>query len=171
MQQIHWFYLRVFKDVMRFVTLRDDCNTLLHMVPQQYLGEHQHHWQRNTHTHTHTYSSLDHTDLCRAASVLLGYIGYNWIIQELVWIGLSSEPEDREDNKTGKGFLIFLNSRLRWVVIIHFLKSHCSIFLSTDTAVHFSLFFWDIREPTYHLHSIVLIFFCMKYGFHQTTSY
>lgn len=33
-------HLCVFKDVMRLVTLRYDCDTLLHMVPQQYLGKH-----------------------------------------------------------------------------------------------------------------------------------
>lgn len=34
------FYLCILEDVMRFVTLWYDCNALLHMVSQQYLGEH-----------------------------------------------------------------------------------------------------------------------------------
>lgn len=32
-------YLCVFKDVVRLFTLGDDCNTLLHVVPQQDLRQ------------------------------------------------------------------------------------------------------------------------------------
>lgn len=43
-------YLCVFENVMRPLTLRDDSNTLLHMVPQQHLGEHHcyRQWTYNT---------------------------------------------------------------------------------------------------------------------------
>lgn len=43
-------------------------------------------------THTHTDSTLTHTDLCRALSVLLGYICYHGVLQERMWISVSSEP-------------------------------------------------------------------------------
>lgn len=85
-------HLCVFKDVMRLVTLRYDCNTLLHMVPQQYLGKHICYSKQYTCTHL----QYTHTDLCRALSVLLGYICNNGVLQELIWITVSSEP------KTGK---------------------------------------------------------------------
>ena len=42
MKSVH---LCVFKDVMRLVTLRDDCNSLLNMIPQQHLGEHHYYKQ------------------------------------------------------------------------------------------------------------------------------
>lgn len=45
-------------------------------------------------THILIYST--HTNLCRAVSVLLGYICYNQVLQELAWISVSFEP------KTGK---------------------------------------------------------------------
>lgn len=36
------------------------------------------------------YCTYTPTDLCRAVSVLLGYICNDWILQELIWISVSS---------------------------------------------------------------------------------
>lgn len=40
-----------------------------------------------------------YTDLCRAASVLFSYVCNDWVLQELLWIGLPSESETEQMKK------------------------------------------------------------------------
>lgn len=80
---------------MRFVTFRNDCDSLLHMKPQQNLQGH----DSGQHTHTTCSTHTHPADLCRAAAVLPCNVDNHRVLQQLVGVCLASLPAAEQRNK------------------------------------------------------------------------